>query len=230
MLGAYFGATALRSYSGLNIWVAALGAGICGLRRSAGCSKRLVLTRLKSNPLGQVLVTLGMSFIISDACLMLWGGDPIPVPTPQGPAIADAGLRLRISDLSAGAGRILDRRCHHALCAAGADAAGCDDPGPVSTTGRWPARSVSLSLTCLPLCFVWAPVIAGAGGVLGGPVLVRLPWSRCRHASTGADRRDLGRHRQPAGCVYRQLYHWIHLYVRYRPVFPNWPTSSCSCR
>ncbi len=42
-----------------------------------------MLTRLKTNPLGQVLVTLGMSFIISDACLMLWGGDSIPVPTPH---------------------------------------------------------------------------------------------------------------------------------------------------
>ena len=48
-----------------------------------GLFERLVLTRLKTNPLGQVLVTLGMSFIISDACLVLWGGDPIPVPTPH---------------------------------------------------------------------------------------------------------------------------------------------------
>src|SRR6202140_5921555 len=82
MLGAYFGATALRSYSGLNIWVTALGAGIA-VAAIGGLFERLVLTRLKTNPLGQVLVTLGMSFIISDACLMLWGGDPIPVPTPQ---------------------------------------------------------------------------------------------------------------------------------------------------
>ena len=48
-----------------------------------GLFERLVLSRLKANPLGQVLVTLGMSFIISDACLLFWGGDSIPVPTPQ---------------------------------------------------------------------------------------------------------------------------------------------------
>ena len=82
MLGTYFGATALRSYSGLNIWVTALGAGIA-VAAIGGLFERLVLTRLKTNPLGQVLVTLGMSFIISDACLVLWGGDSIPVPTPQ---------------------------------------------------------------------------------------------------------------------------------------------------
>jgi branched-chain amino acid transport system permease protein len=74
MLGAYFGAAALRSYGGLNIWVTALGAGIA-VAAIGGLFERLVLTRLKTNPLGQVLVTLGMSFIISDACLLLWGGD-----------------------------------------------------------------------------------------------------------------------------------------------------------
>src|ERR1700738_464284 len=82
MLGTYFGATALRSYTGLNIWVTAVGAGIA-VAAIGGLFERLVLTRLKTNPLGQVLVTLGMSFIISDACLVLWGGDSIPVPTPQ---------------------------------------------------------------------------------------------------------------------------------------------------
>jgi len=68
MLGTYFGATALRSWDGLNIWVTALGAGIA-VAAIGGLFERLVLTRLKTNPLGQVLVTLGMSFIISDACL-----------------------------------------------------------------------------------------------------------------------------------------------------------------
>ena len=82
MLGTYFGAIALRDYSGLNIWVTALGAGIA-VAAIGGLFERLVLTRLKTNPLGQVLVTLGMSFIISDACLVLWGGDSIPVPTPH---------------------------------------------------------------------------------------------------------------------------------------------------
>src|SRR6202049_74292 len=81
MLGTYFGAVALRDYSGLNIWVTAFGAGIA-VAALGGLFERLVLTRLKTNPLGQVLVTLGMSFIISDACLVLWGGDSIPVPTP----------------------------------------------------------------------------------------------------------------------------------------------------
>ena len=82
MLGTYVGATALRSFGGLNIWVTALGAGIA-VAAIGGLFERLVLTRLKTKPLGQVLVTLGMSFIVADACLLMWGGDSIPVPTPQ---------------------------------------------------------------------------------------------------------------------------------------------------
>ena len=82
MLGTYFAAIALRSFDGLNLWVVAIGAGII-VAALGGLFERLVLTRLKANPLGQVLVTLGMSFIIADACLMIWGGDSIPVPTPQ---------------------------------------------------------------------------------------------------------------------------------------------------
>ena len=31
----------------------------------------------------QVLVTLGLSFMIADACLMWWGGDPISIETPR---------------------------------------------------------------------------------------------------------------------------------------------------
>src|SRR3978361_575243 len=83
MLGTYFAAVALAAWGDtINLWVAALGAGIV-VAALGGLFERLVLTRLKTNPLGQVLVTLGMAFIISDACLTLWGGDSIPVPTPQ---------------------------------------------------------------------------------------------------------------------------------------------------
>ena len=127
MLGTYFGATALRSWDGLNIWVAALGAGIV-VAAIGGVFERLVLRRLKTNPLGQVLVTLGMSFIISDACLLFWGGDLIPVPTPQSSAGADAAVRLRFPDLSAGAGGMRHRCSDRAVLFARPDASWRNDP------------------------------------------------------------------------------------------------------
>src|ERR1700687_1136372 len=137
MLGTYFGAIALRSYDGLNIWVTALGAGIA-VAAIGGLFERLVLTRLKTNPLGQVLVTLGMSFIISDACLMLWGGDSIPVPPPQNlqsTPVIRAGVEVRQM-----------------------------------------ARGLGIPVSNLfTVVFCLCAGIAGAGGVLGGPILSAYP-------------------------------------------------------
>src|SRR6202171_2189078 len=74
MLGAYFGATFLDL--GLNFWLAALASGITvGL--IGGMLERFMLRRLAGNEQGQVLVTLGVAFIIADVCLMVWTGDPL---------------------------------------------------------------------------------------------------------------------------------------------------------
>jgi branched-chain amino acid transport system permease protein len=173
MLGTYFGATALRSYSGLNIWVTALGAGIA-VAALGGLFERLVLTRLKTNPLGQVLVTLGMSFIISDACLMLWGGDPIPVPTPhslQAPTrvfgFVFPTYRLVLVGCSIAAAILLyfllERTRLGAMIRAGVDDAQM-------------ARAVGIPISNLfTIVFCLGAGIAGAGGVLGGPILSAYP-------------------------------------------------------
>ena len=47
--------------------------------------ERLLLRRLAGQQLAQVLVTLGVSFMVADLCLMGWGGDPISVATPHEP-------------------------------------------------------------------------------------------------------------------------------------------------
>src|SRR6185503_13560482 len=79
MLGAYFGISIMKVVP--NLWLGALLAGL-GVAIFGGLLERLILRKLGGNVLGQVLVTLGVSFIIADACLMAWGGDPIPLPTP----------------------------------------------------------------------------------------------------------------------------------------------------
>jgi branched-chain amino acid transport system permease protein len=173
MLGTYFGAVAMRDYSGLNIWVTALGAGIA-VAALGGLFERLVLTRLKTNPLGQVLVTLGMSFIISDACLVLWGGDSIPVPTPQslqtptrlfGFVFPTYRLVLvGIAILAAIALYVLmDRTRLGAMIRAGVD-------------DRQMARAVGIPVSRLfTIVFCLGTGIAGAAGVLGGPILSAYP-------------------------------------------------------
>ena len=56
--------------------------------------ERLILRRLAGNVQGQVLVTLGFSFIIADLCLMIWTGDPwtVPAPAELRPPIRVAGF------------------------------------------------------------------------------------------------------------------------------------------
>ncbi len=80
MLGAYFGFSLLQL--GLHFWLAALvgglGVGLLGI-----FMERFILRRLAGNEQGQVLVTLGISFIIADICLLVWTGDPMPLPAPQ---------------------------------------------------------------------------------------------------------------------------------------------------
>jgi branched-chain amino acid transport system permease protein len=163
----------MRSYDGLNIWVTALGAGIA-VAAIGGLFERLVLARLRTNPLGQVLVTLGMSFIISDACLMLWGGDSIPVPTPQNLqaptrlyGFVFPTYRLVLVGCAIMAAIVLyvllERTRLGAMIRAGVDDAQM-------------ARAVGIPVSRLfTMVFCLGAGIAGAGGVLGGPILSAYP-------------------------------------------------------
>lgn len=173
MLGTYFGAVALRSYAGLNLWATAVCAGMT-IAAIGGLFERVVLRRLKANPLGQVLVTLGMSFVISDACLMLWGGDSIPVPTPPGLEAPTRLLglvfptyRLVLVACAVAAAIalyfLLERTRLGAMIRAGVD-----DPQM--------ARAVGIPVSRLfTVVFCLGAGIAGAGGVLAGPILSAYP-------------------------------------------------------
>src|SRR5579871_5077343 len=66
MLGAYLGVTLLNQ--GAPFWLAALGGGVL-VAILGGLLERLVLRALADNPQGQVLVTLGVAFIVADLCL-----------------------------------------------------------------------------------------------------------------------------------------------------------------
>jgi branched-chain amino acid transport system permease protein len=83
MLGAYFGATLATGYRGvtINFWIAAVVSALL-VAAFGGVIERLLLRRLPGEQLAQVLVTLGISFMLADLCLMGWGGDPISVATP----------------------------------------------------------------------------------------------------------------------------------------------------
>ncbi len=71
------------SASKLNFWLAAILATLAVAVLGA-LVERLLLRRLPGDQLAQVLVTLGLSFMVADVCLMVWGGDPLSVATPDG--------------------------------------------------------------------------------------------------------------------------------------------------
>jgi branched-chain amino acid transport system permease protein len=83
MVGAYLGSTFLSDALGFttNFWVAAIISALVVAVLGA-LMERLLLRRLAGQPLAQVLVTLGVSLMVADLCLMGWGGDPISVATP----------------------------------------------------------------------------------------------------------------------------------------------------
>ena len=88
MLGAYVGYTVLER--GGNFATALLAAAVAvGLL--GAIVERVVLRRLGNNALSQVLATLGIAFVIGDACLWFWGGDPRSMSSPE---MLSGGARL----------------------------------------------------------------------------------------------------------------------------------------
>ena len=171
MLGAYFGVSILRVVP--NLWAAALLGGLA-IGLLGALFEKLVLRKLAGNVLGQVLVTLGVAFIIADLCLMVWGGDPIPIPTPeflQQPVrlwgLVFPAYRLAVVVLAVLVGILLyllmERTRLGAMIRAGVD-------------DMEMARGVGIPVSRLfTTVFLLGATLAGIGGVLGGPILNAYP-------------------------------------------------------
>jgi branched-chain amino acid transport system permease protein len=171
MRGAYL-ATSLIA-SGLDFWTAALVAGLL-VAVLGGVVERLILRRLAGADLAQVLVTLGLSFMIADVCLMVWTGDPIRVATPAAlrGATSVMGLgfptyRLAVSLIAAlfavALWLLLDRTRLGAMIRAGVDDADM-------------ARVVGIRVSRLfTIVFCLGAWLAGFAGVIGGPILSVYP-------------------------------------------------------
>jgi branched-chain amino acid transport system permease protein len=133
-----------------------------------------LLRRLAGQQLAQVLVTLGVSFMVADLCLMAWGGDPVSVATPPG-----LGGFIRFGHAAAPLYRLaiiaiavvfaialwlmLERTRLGAMIRAGVD-----DPQM--------ARVVGIRVSQLfTLVFALGAALAGFAGVIGAPILSVYP-------------------------------------------------------
>jgi branched-chain amino acid transport system permease protein len=171
MLGGYLAASLIEW--GLGFWPAALVSGLL-VAAFGGVVERLILRRLAGAELAQVLVTLGLSFMVADVCLKVWTGDPVRIGTPdelQG-ATALGGLafptyRLAVCLIAVAFAvvlwALLDRTRLGAMIRAGVD-----DPEMARVTGI----RVSHLFTIVFCLGAW---LAGFAGVIGGPILSVYP-------------------------------------------------------
>jgi len=171
MLGAYLGVSILKVVP--NLWVAALLGGLA-VAAFGGLLEKFILRRLSGNVLGQVLVTLGFAYIIADLCLVLWGGDPLPIPTPQFlqqplrvAGFAFPAYRLAVVGIAILVGIVLfyvmERTRLGAMIRAGVD-------------DMEMARAVGIPVSRLfTIVFCLGAGLAGAGGIIGGPIMSAYP-------------------------------------------------------
>ena len=171
MLGAYLGVTILKVVP--NLWLAALLGGLV-VAAFGGLLERFILRPLAGNALGQVLVTLGISFIVADLCLIVWGGDPIPIAAPaslQQPLvignIAFPAYRLAVLGIAIVTAialhLLMERTRLGAMIRAGVD-------------DMQMARAVGIPVSRLfTTVFCLGAALAGAGGVIGGPIMSAYP-------------------------------------------------------
>jgi branched-chain amino acid transport system permease protein len=171
MLGAYFAVTLIRR--GFDFWTAAVVSGLL-VAAFGGIVERVILRRLAGAELAQVLVTLGLSFMVADVCLMVWTGDPIQVDTPRAlrgttsvGSVAFPTYRLAISVMAvvfaAALWTLLERTRLGAMIRAGVD-----DPAMARVVGIRVSRLFTL-VFCLG---AW---LAGFAGVIGAPILSVYP-------------------------------------------------------
>jgi branched-chain amino acid transport system permease protein len=81
LIGGYVGYTAMRVTRNFGLALVAGGAamGIFGILLERG-----LLNRLREQPIPQLLLTMGVAFILGDVALAAWGGNPLSITMPGG--------------------------------------------------------------------------------------------------------------------------------------------------
>ncbi len=118
--------------------------------------------------------TLGLSFVAADFCLMVWGGDPIPISTPamfQTPlqflGLTFPTYRLVVLVVAIIAALLLYLLMERTRLGA-MIRAGVDDMAMARAVGI-PASALFTTVFCL------GAALAGLGGTLGGPIFNAYP-------------------------------------------------------
>jgi branched-chain amino acid transport system permease protein len=167
MLGVYIAYTVINRTGSLLfgtiaavLLVAAVGLGV----------ERLFLRRFASQPLPQMMMTMGFALVFRDAAFMIWGGDPFTLPYPallagsvESHDIVFPAYRLFVMLVAAVVGVLLWALNEHTLIGAKLRAT-VDDPEMAAATG------INVALLSGGV-FAAGAGLAAFGGVMGGPIL-----------------------------------------------------------
>jgi branched-chain amino acid transport system permease protein len=172
LLGGYVGLSVVEATGSFVLGVLAGGTSVVTL---GYVIDRFLLRSTGENHLAQVLLTVGVAFVVGDVALKIWGGDSLRVPVPaalRGAVELPGGLvypsyRLALlvfgGAVAMGLGWLYRRSPLGALIRAGVD-----DREQVNATGINIDRLFAL-VSAL------ASFLAGAAGVVGGAFLTLYP-------------------------------------------------------
>ena len=172
LLGGYIGLSVARATGSFAIALVAGGLAVVVLGYLVD---RFLLRRIGENHLAQVLLTVGVAFVIGDVALRIWGGDFLKVPVPlalRGATELPGGLvyptyRLVLILLGAAVGLLLWVLYRKTQIGA-VVRAGVDDREQVAATGINVDR-LFVMVSAL------ASFLAGMAGVAGGAFLTLYP-------------------------------------------------------
>ena len=172
LLGGYFGLTILRLTG--SFWLALLAGGV-GIIVVNYFIERYLLRRIGENHLAQVLLTVGLVYVIADIALFIWGGDSLSIPPPafaRGPIDLPGGIvypRYRFLLIVFGVFiGILLCLLYKKTQIGAIVRAGVDDREMVNAMGINVDRLFAL-------VFALAAFLAGMSGVAGGAFLALYP-------------------------------------------------------
>jgi len=167
MLGVYVAYTVTSRTQSLLLGVAVA---VVVVAAVGYCMQRFFLRRFASQPLAQMMMTMGFALFFRDAALMIWGGDPFTLTTPAmlNGSMSVGGIvfpwyRLFVIAVAALVGVGLWVLNDRTLIGARVRAT-VDDPEMAAATG------INVSRLSGGV-FAAGAALAAFGGVMGGPIL-----------------------------------------------------------
>jgi len=172
LLGGYLGLSAFNATG--SFWLAMVVGGAGTIAVSYLC-ERYLIRRTGENELAQVLLTVGIVYVIADIALFIWGGDSLTIPPPafaEGPMDLPGGMvypkyRLLLIVFGVIVGGLLwflyKRTQLGAIVRAGVD-------------NREMVNAIGINIVRLfGLIFSLAAFLAGMSGVVGGAFIGLYP-------------------------------------------------------